>query len=705
MRRWFLLFCFASLFFLLIGCGQDSSSSPNDLPEIELFSSEGDAGSSSSEKISSSSEETAGSSSSSSQKNTSNLSHSYGKLLDERDSAVYKTVTIGGLTWMAENLNYETDYSYCFADLPENCQKYGRLYLWGTAMDSVGEFSKNARGCGFRSSCKATDPIRGICPEGWHLPSEEEMLILFTSAGGRSIAGKVLKSTYDWALDGNGEDLLGFSALPAGLRSYENEYMNIGFYSYFWTTDRKYSDNTDLAEFRYDCYEAERISYTKMGALPVRCVQDYTREEPSESSSSSGSGVDYGEFTDSRDDQTYKTIVVGEKVWMAQNLNYECKKSYCYDNSFEKCDRYGRFYDWSMAQEICPNGWHLPDTAEWNALFDFVGGNVHAGTKLKALSAWPKGYHGKDICGFAALPGGRRDSSGAFIDGATNYSGLVEYAHFWTSEDFMEDYGYSVYVASDLEYAGFTFYYKNDYRSVRCVRDEPASSSSKKVSSSSSSVIAISSSSSSFKSSSSHFCDERAGFTCEDSYIWMTKNGEQTIYRYNGDTTEIIPAGRFHIIMNCTLGVEERALLAENGFIKVGTEQPHREKDYILYSSVLYSSESDTKKAFLDSILPCFFNAVEADDTSRIDVEILPEDISADSTVTMYIFCWGDVDVNECVETVADCGGEDIGIDRSFLVSTIPVDSVECLATSRNIEGLEVEREMPVCSPPLPGDL
>ena len=386
---------------------------------------------------------------------------------------------------MAENLNYETDYSYCFADLPENCQKYGRLYLWGTAMDSVGEFSKNARGCGFRSSCKATDPIRGICPEGWHLPSEEEMFILFTSAGGRSIAGKMLKSTYDWALDGNGEDLLGFSALPAGLRSYENEYMNIGFYSYFWTTDRKYSDNTDLAEFRYDSYEAERISYTKMGALPVRCVQDYTREEPSESNSSSGSGVDYGEFTDSRDDQTYKTIVVGEKVWMAQNLNYECKKSYCYDNSFEKCDKYGRFYDWSMAQEICPKGWHLPDTAEWNALFDFVGGNVHAGTNLKALSAWQKGYRGKDICGFAALPGGRRDSSGAFIDGATNYSGLVEYAHFWTSEDFMDDYGYSVYLASDLEYAGFTFYYKNDYRSVRCVRDEPASSSSEKISSSS----------------------------------------------------------------------------------------------------------------------------------------------------------------------------------------------------------------------------
>lgn len=233
-----------------------------------------------------------------------------------------------------------------------------------------------------------------------------------------------------------------------------------------------------------------------------------------------------------------------------------------------------------------------------------------------------------------------------------------------------------------------------------------ASSSSEYSSSVSADTVAASSSS--VKSSSSvsrsngrlsHYCDENAGFSCEDTYSWVGGNEEQTIYRYNGDTTEIVPAGRFYIIMECVLTVEERSLLAEHGFVKVGSVTPSRGKDF-----VLYSSETDTKKAFLDSLLLCFFNTVGADDTSRIDVEILPEDISSDSTVNMYIFCWGDVDVNVCAETVANCGGTDIGVARGFLVSTVPVDSVECLSTSRNITGLEVEREMPVCSPPLPDE-
>ena len=265
MKKLLFLLCAGSLAFLPTGCGQESLSGLDDMGQVGVeSSSEGDVGSSSSENLSSSSvtpklSSSETSVSSSSKKNTSGISHSYGKLLDKRDSTVYKTVTIGGLTWMAENLDYETDYSYCFADLPENCQKYGRLYLWGTAMDSVGEFSNNAKGCGFHSSCKAVEPVRGICPEGWHLPSLKEMTVLFTSAGGRSIAGRVLKSTYDWTLDGNGEDLLGFSVLPAGLRSYENEYMNIGSFSYFWTTDRSNSDFTDIASFQYDSDGAGRI--------------------------------------------------------------------------------------------------------------------------------------------------------------------------------------------------------------------------------------------------------------------------------------------------------------------------------------------------------------------------------------------------------------------------------------------------------------
>ena len=95
-------------------------------------------------------------------------------MTDERDGQTYKTVTIGTQTWMAENLNLETDYSYCYNDSAEYCGKYGRLYTWAAAMDSVGTWSTNGKGCGYGNVCSATYPVRGVCPEGWHLPSHED---------------------------------------------------------------------------------------------------------------------------------------------------------------------------------------------------------------------------------------------------------------------------------------------------------------------------------------------------------------------------------------------------------------------------------------------------------------------------------------------------------------------------------------------------
>lgn len=693
MRRRFLILCFACLALLFVGCGQESTVYSGGLPEIEAPSSE----SKRPESVSSS--EKVLSSSSSSE----NSLISYGKLVDKRNDAVYRTVKIGEQTWMAENLNYETEYSFCYNDSLENCEMYGRLYYWSAAMDSAGEYGKNARGCGFRSGCDVVLPVRGVCPEGWHLPSSSDVKVLAAAAGGMAVAGKMLKSVNNW-IYGGGFDMYGFSMLPSGARNDNGGYLGLGSYAYFWTTNYVndgVKTQADVFEFDFDKNQTTVLRYLKNGAMSVRCVKDDSSEK--DTVSKTQPNIILGSFTDSRDDQKYKTVTIGEQVWMAQNLNYECKKSYCYNNSFDGCDRFGRFYDWSTAQNVCPKGWHLPGKKEWNELFAEVGGAKNAGLVLRADSVWRRENRGSDAYGFFALPAGFRDYSGMYSGGASSYND--EYAFFWTSARKNDSYSYYVFMTSGASETGFSYSDKNDYRSVRCVRDEPASSSSEKVSSSSEKV-----SSSSVKSSSSvsptsssgrlsHYCNENAGFSCEDTYSWVGGNEEQTIYRYNGDTTEIVPAGRFFIIMECVLTVEERSLLAEHGFVKVGSVTPSRGKDF-----VLYSSETDTKKAFLDSLLLCFFNTVGADDTSRIDVEILPEDISSDSTVNMYIFCWGDVDVNVCAETVANCGGTDIGVARGFLVSTVPVDSVECLSTSRNITGLEVEREMPVCSPPLPDE-
>jgi uncharacterized repeat protein (TIGR02543 family) len=116
-----------------------------------------------------------------------------GTFIDSRGGGTtYKYVTIGGKKWMAENLNYDTANtvgSWCYYNESDNCAKYGRLYNWNTAM------------AGSTSSIANPNGVRGVCPEGWHLPSRAEWGELAIAAGGTGTygasgtAGKALKST------------------------------------------------------------------------------------------------------------------------------------------------------------------------------------------------------------------------------------------------------------------------------------------------------------------------------------------------------------------------------------------------------------------------------------------------------------------------------------------------------------------------------
>jgi uncharacterized protein (TIGR02145 family) len=137
-----------------------------------------------------------------------------------------------------------------------------------------------------------------------------------------------------------------------------------------------------------------------------------------------------GSFTDRRDSKSYKTIIIGGKMWMAENLNYKTSSgSWCYGGADSNCVKYGRLYNWETAKTVCPSGWHLPDTAEWRRLVEAAGGSSNAGKKLKSTSGWNNNGNGTDDFGFSALPGGYRSAGGSF-----NTAG--NYGYWWTATEY-----------------------------------------------------------------------------------------------------------------------------------------------------------------------------------------------------------------------------------------------------------------------------
>ena len=408
-----------------------------------------------------------------------------GTLTDERDGQTYKTVTIGTQTWMAENLNYEIDGSYCYDGVDSNCTKYGRLYTWTVALES--------------------------CPAGWHLPSKEEFEILLAEIGD-SLAGKMLKSKDGWDNDGTGTYAYGFTALPAGYWNYAGGYYYEGRDAYFWSSTGapgEYAIHMDL--FCNNKNALLTYLYKRYG-FSVRCVKDdgdATESSSSETSVSSSSKLPEpveGTMTDSRDGQTYKTITIGSQTWMAENLNFAYidvpynyrgrtsdSTSWCYDNEVSNCTKYGRLYTWAAAMDsvgtwatngkgcgngktcsptipvrgVCPVGWHLPTQTEWRMLFNTVGGSDTAGKMLKSISGWKddegEDNNGVDTYSFAAKPAGHRLYFGEF-------SGEGNYASFWSATEDTFEQTYEMSLSGDRAYLSDGFKYVG--LSVRCVKDE-----------------------------------------------------------------------------------------------------------------------------------------------------------------------------------------------------------------------------------------
>ncbi|WP_405335680.1 fibrobacter succinogenes major paralogous domain-containing protein [Fibrobacter sp.] len=202
----------------------------------------------------------------------------YGEILDERDGQVYKTVQIEEQIWMAENLNYADSTktpsllknSWCYDNDQKKCDVAGRLYTWAAAMDFV------KTGCGYGSACSLTLPVQGICPLGWHLPSDAEWESLIVSVAGRyhSHAGTYLKSQRGWGY-GNGTDAYGFSAIPASFWCDEYGFANDGCEAEFWSATE---DVNGVSSMNLTCgHDSVEKFYSRLPmniAFSIRCVKD-----------------------------------------------------------------------------------------------------------------------------------------------------------------------------------------------------------------------------------------------------------------------------------------------------------------------------------------------------------------------------------------------------------------------------------------------
>ena len=200
-------------------------------------------------------------------------------LKDLRDGKVYKTVKIGDQVWMAENLNFETDSSFCYSDSAYFCAMHGRLYKWAAAV------GKSESECGYGNTCSLpSGDVQGVCPSGWHLPSKAEFESLIATVGEDSTAGKVLKSASGWTAGGYGTDDFGFAALPAGTRGHGGGYGGAYFLGFFWSSTEIGDNSAFNMYLTFDGDSVHQSVDIKDFAFSVRCVKD---ESPVSGSSSS----------------------------------------------------------------------------------------------------------------------------------------------------------------------------------------------------------------------------------------------------------------------------------------------------------------------------------------------------------------------------------------------------------------------------------
>ena len=200
----------------------------------------------------------------------------------------------------------------------------------------------------------------------------------------------------------------------------------------------------------------------------------------------------YGTVTDI-DGNIYKTIKIGDQVWMAENLRTTHYRNgdaipnvtedtiwgslktgaYCNYNNTEDLDTiatYGRLYNWYAVNDsrgLAPKGWHVPTITDWDRLIDYLGGDTIAGNKLKEAGDfhWVSPNESNNSSGFTALPAG-----GRYLFKSTNDMGF--YTEYWAMPQYNTNSAPFLYLFSWNSFVYRGVNHKVNGYSVRCIKDE-----------------------------------------------------------------------------------------------------------------------------------------------------------------------------------------------------------------------------------------
>jgi len=430
MKKIYLLFAAAVM---LTACGDDAASSA---PENVNGSSTTELSSATDLEKSSDSKINSNISSSSTYKEPEDSDH----FVDARDGRKYKIAHLFSQSWMAENLKYEDGESTCIYWNPENCEEYGRFYTWEGATKA--------------------------CPEGWRMPTQKDWNLISKEtwrAGYYEYTGFLTATsgvdsmgTYGFGARFTGIDTVGTDSLGkdgwVGL-NYSVDYWVAGEFNdeYGFGVEMNMTNGSPSFLFN-DRHALPNKKYR----LPVRCIKETE-----------------GSMTDSRDGQTYRTIAIGNQVWIGENLNYKTDSSRTRTGEENNPHKYGQLYSYNDAEKVCPSGWHLPTVEEWQPLINLVDDNAaSARLTLKSSEGWSNEYIREDDYGFTAYPSGYiNDFGGLEINGKT----FLEYddnALMWAKTP-EQNKNKSAIMISDNFFDAEAIENEPTYNfySVRCIRD------------------------------------------------------------------------------------------------------------------------------------------------------------------------------------------------------------------------------------------